>query len=121
AGSTTSNELTFPNGNGMTPSSGPAVPTFDGTFNGTIDTLEPSSTASDGFLAKVKVDGTGLEYAGYLGGNGIPEDALLSLETAIGVAVDQSDNVYVTGRTNSRRSLTSSQNPTQITFPDGLG
>ncbi len=48
---------------------------------------------SDAFVAKVKVDGTGLVYAGYLGGR---------LEDwSSGIAVDSAGNAYVTGTTLS--------------------
>jgi hypothetical protein len=47
----------------------------------------------DAFIAKVKADGTGLVYAGYIGGTG--EDY------GYGVAVDVNGNAYVTGYTES--------------------
>ena len=47
----------------------------------------------DAFIAKVKPDGTGLVYAGYIGGS--------AGEAAFGVAVDLQGNAYVTGRTAS--------------------
>src|SRR5690606_1257847 len=53
----------------------------------------------DGFVAKVAPDGAGLEYAGYIGGNG--------LELAYGVAVDAAGSAYVVGGTSS----------TEATFP----
>jgi CARDB protein/beta-propeller repeat-containing protein len=49
--------------------------------------------ASDAFVAKVKPDGTGLVYAGYIGGAG--DDG------ALGIAVDSAGNAYITGRTDS--------------------
>jgi IPT/TIG domain/Beta-propeller repeat len=48
----------------------------------------------DVFIAKVKADGTGLVYAGYLGGTGN--------QVATGVAVDGSGNAYVVGATDSK-------------------
>lgn len=53
----------------------------------------------DAFVAKVKADGTGLVYAGYIGGSG--------LDGGWGIAVDAVGNAYVTGRTAS----------SQATFP----
>lgn len=81
-GSTNSTEATFP------VSGGP-----DLTFNG----------VEDGFVAKVRADGTGLDYCGYIGGAGY--------DFAYGVAVDSSGNAYLTGETNS----------TEATFPVLVG
>jgi len=47
----------------------------------------------DAFVAKVKVDGTGLDYCGYIGGDGWDE--------GWGIAVDGAGSAYVTGRTAS--------------------
>jgi hypothetical protein len=58
---------------------------------------------ADAFVAKVKTDGTGLVYCGYIGGNGYEE--------ALGIAVDQSGNAYVCGKTSS----------TEATFPVQTG
>ena len=58
---------------------------------------------NDAFIAKVKADGTGLEYAGYIGGD---ED-----DTGTGIAVDSEGNAYVSGHTES----------TQVTFPVKVG
>jgi hypothetical protein len=57
----------------------------------------------DAFVAKVKADGTGLVYAGYIGGSGI--------EFGEGIAVDSDGNAYVTGYTSS----------TEATFPVTVG
>ncbi|MGE3777276.1 MAG: SBBP repeat-containing protein [Pirellulaceae bacterium] len=99
-GYTTSSEFTFPDGDGFG-----TLSTFDNTYN----------FEGDGFLAKVKPDGSVLDYAGYLGGSGTqvitgvePE---FGIELAIGIAVDQAGNAYVAARSLS----------TQATFPDGLG
>ena len=84
AGETFSSETTFPE------TVGP-----DLTFNDTVNT--------DAFVAKVRSDGTGLVYAGYIGG--------ANADTATGIAVDGPGNAYVAGRTLS----------TQTTFPVTVG
>jgi hypothetical protein len=81
-GVTSSNQKTFP------VTVGP-----DLTFNG----------FHDAFVAKVRADGTGLVYAGYIGGAGP--------EYGIGIAVDAAGNAYVTGTTTS----------TEATFPVTVG
>jgi len=50
----------------------------------------------DAFVAKVKPDGTGLNYLGYIGGAGN--------DVGIAVAVDGAGNAYVTGITSSSES-----------------
>src|SRR5262249_14709457 len=47
----------------------------------------------DAFVAKVRADGTGLVYAGFIGGS--------STDVANAIAVDGSGNAYVAGRTRS--------------------
>jgi hypothetical protein len=47
----------------------------------------------DGFVAKVKADGTGLSYCGYIGGS--------KTDYALGVAVDELGNAFVYGLTES--------------------
>jgi hypothetical protein len=64
----------------------------------------------DAFVAKVKPDGTGLEYCGYIGGRG--EDA------GYGIAVDGQGNAYVTGETNSPGP---SQAGSSVPFPARVG
>jgi hypothetical protein len=61
----------------------------DLTFNGTVDA----------FVARVRADGSSLDYAGYLGGAGNDQ--------GYGIAVDAANNAYLTGLTTS----------TQATFP----
>jgi hypothetical protein len=55
--------------------------------------LSYNSGASDAFVARVKADGTGLDYAGYIGGSG--EDR------GSGIAIDETENAYVIGQTAS--------------------
>lgn len=71
-GLTASTETTFPKLNG------PKL-----TFGGAIDA----------FVARVKADGSGLEYAGYLGGSGDDQGR--------SIAVDVSGNAYIAGQTTS--------------------
>ncbi len=71
-GYTYSSEATFP-----------VVQGPDLTYNG----------GSDAFVAKVKADGTGLVYAGYIGGSGH--------DYGRGIALDSAGNAYVTGDTTS--------------------
>ena len=73
-------------------------------------TVGPDLTYNGGdydvFVAKVKADGTGLAYSGYIGGTGSDE-----LGFGSGIAVDTAGNAYVTGYTDS----------TQATFPVTVG
>jgi hypothetical protein len=85
-GWTASTQTTFP--------VGPAVGSPDMTYNGGF---------ADAFVAKVKPDGTGLVYAGYIGGN--DEDF------GLGIAVDGLGAAYVGGFTRS----------TEQTFPVMVG
>ncbi|MCX6584659.1 MAG: SBBP repeat-containing protein [Candidatus Aminicenantes bacterium] len=57
----------------------------------------------DAFVAKVKADGTGLDYCGYVGGS--------FDEECFGIALDASDCSYITGYTKS----------TETTFPVAVG
>ena len=71
---------------GVTQSSGGGFPVTvgpDATFNG----------IQDAFVAKVKADGTGLVYSGFIGGS--------DSDTGLGIAVDGNGNAYVTGFTDS--------------------
>ncbi len=72
-GNTSSNEATFP-----------VVVGPDLTFNGGT-----GNYFTDGFVAKVRADGTGLVYCGYLGGSGD--------DFAEAVAVDAAGNTFVAG------------------------
>src|SRR5207302_2065830 len=61
------------------------------TTAGTLQTTYGGGT--DAFVTKLKPDGSGLVYSTYLGGSGFDAGA--------SVAVDGSNNAYVTGQTNS--------------------
>jgi len=72
AGETSSSEASFPE-----------TPGLDPTYNG----------GGDGFVAKLKSDGSGLEWAAYLGGS--------DFDQPLGVAVDAAGAAYVAGHTLS--------------------
>jgi hypothetical protein len=74
-GETDSGEATFP------VTVGP-----DLTYNG-------GPSTRDAFVVKVRADGTGFSYAGYIGGDGI--------DAGMGIAVDKAGNAYVVGETDS--------------------
>jgi PKD repeat protein len=76
-------------GTSSTEASFPVIGGPDLTYNG----------GDDAFVAKVNVTGSGLVYAGYVGGNG--DDG------GSGIAVDGAGNAYVTGGTSS----------TEVSFP----
>jgi uncharacterized repeat protein (TIGR01451 family) len=78
AGSTSSQALSFPGGNGFG-----ALATFDNLDNGGVD----------GFVVRVAADGAALEYASFIGGTG--DDGVS------GIAVDGAGAAYLTGDTNS--------------------
>lgn len=79
SGQTTSREDTFPDGDGMGD-----LPTFDGTYNG---------GRWDAYVVKVRPDGTGFAYAGFLGGSGYDDGK--------GMAIGADGTAYVTGDTLS--------------------
>jgi len=58
---------------------------------------------SDAFVTKVKPDGTGLLYSGFIGGDGS--------ESGTGLAIDAAGNAYIVGTTNS--------GPTTFPLKDG--
>ncbi len=87
-GETNSTQTTFPDGNGFGP-----IPGFDRTQNGSIDA----------FVAKVKANGSGLDYAGYVGGLGNDRGNGIALQPGeTGCPPDCS--VYIVGETNSDRT-----------------
>jgi len=90
-GWTGSSEATFPVAGGP-----------DLTFNG----------GSDVFVAKVAPDGTGLTYAGYIGGNGT--------DSGRGIAVDATGAAYVTGWTGSSEATFPVAGGPDLTFNGGL-
>lgn len=73
----------------------PTINAFQGTFQGGNE---------DAFVAKLSVDGNALDYSTYLGGSGS--------DGALGIAVDLSGNVYLTGQTGSPNFPT--KNPYQL-------
>ncbi len=94
-GTTASPEATFPE------VIGPDL-TFDGITYST----------ADAFIAKVNVAGTGLVYAGYIGGSGE--------ERGHGIAVDAAGNAYVTGATDSSPASFPALIGPDLTFNGGL-
>ena len=87
-GQTQSTQATFPGGGGFL-----GVPGFDQLHN----------SDDDVFVVKLSVDGTGLVYATYVGGN--------AADYGLSIAVDANNSAYVAGYTAS----------TQATFPFGGG
>ncbi len=87
-GLTYSNEATFPSGTGFG-----SLPGADQTQNGD----------ADAFVVKVSPDGSALQYATYIGGNGF--------DNGYAIGVDAAGNAYVGGSTSSHED----------TFPDGDG
>ena len=73
------------------------------TFPGTVGPDLTHNGGYDAFVAKVNPQGTGLVYAGYIGG--------ASPDYGYGVAVDAAGSAYVTGQTQS----------TEQTFPVAVG
>jgi hypothetical protein len=62
-------------------------------FPATVGPYLTPNGLDDAFVAKVRSDGTALEYAGYIGGSGNDQGR--------GIAVDSLGNAYVTGTTRS--------------------
>jgi hypothetical protein len=65
----------------------------DLTYGGGICGISPTYPCADAFVAKVNAAGTGLVYAGFLGGS--------SGDGGYGITVDDAGNAYVTGWTQS--------------------
>ena len=87
-GETNSTQTTFPDGNGFG-----AVPGFDQTQNGGVDA----------FVARVKANGSGLDYAGYVGGSLDDRGNGIALQPGeVGCPLDCS--VYIVGETSSDRT-----------------
>ncbi len=70
----------------------------------------------DAFVAKLDATGSALVYSTYLGGNTIYHGGSLN-NTGLGIAVDSSENAYVTGYTSSTDFPT--PNPFQAAFAGG--
>jgi len=92
-GETSSSEATFP------VTEGP-----DSTFNG---------GNGDAFVAKVKADGAGLVFAGYIGGD--------NFDRGWGIAVDSVGSAYVTGATGSSEATFPATVGPDLTFNGGNG
>ncbi len=67
--------------------------TASSTFPATVGPYLTPNGLDDAFVAKVKSDGTALEYAGFIGGSGN--------DSGRAIAVDSLGNAYVTGTTQS--------------------
>jgi len=79
----------------------------EATFPVTVGPDLSYNGGSDAFVAKVNSSGTGLVYAGYIGGSGD--------DSGRGIAVDAAGNAYVTGYTDS------TQTTSPVAFPVLLG
>ncbi|MCX6579114.1 MAG: SBBP repeat-containing protein, partial [Candidatus Aminicenantes bacterium] len=90
-GATTSTQVSFPD------TAGP-----DLTYNGDYDA----------FVAKVKTDGTGIDYCGYIGGSDRDE--------AVGVAVDSFGCAYITGNTKSTENTFPVAGGPDLTYNGGI-
>jgi hypothetical protein len=89
-GNTNSTQTTFPVAGGP-----------DLTYNGNWDA----------FVAKVNATGSGLVYAGYIGGTGF--------DFGLGIALDGEGNVYVTGYTNSTEATFPAKSGPDLTYNGG--
>ena len=77
----------------------------------THNSFTPNNQSTDAFVAKVRADGTGLVYAGFIGGE--------SGDVGGGVAVDDKGNAYVTGWTSSREDSFPVSNGPDLTYNGG--
>ncbi|MBI3799874.1 MAG: SBBP repeat-containing protein [Deltaproteobacteria bacterium] len=87
----------------VTGTTGSTEATFPVTVGPDLTFNNGGSSDSDAFVAKVRADGTGLVYAGCIGGSG--------LDGGNGIAVDSRGDAYVTGGAIS----------TETTFPVTVG
>jgi hypothetical protein len=69
--------------------------------------------SADVFVAKVKPDGSGLIYAGYIGGNG--------WDDGLSIAIDGSGAVYITGDTESDETTFPIKDGPGLTYKGGSG
>lgn len=67
----------------------------------------------DGFVAKVNASGTGLVYAGYIGGN--------NSDRGYGIAVDGTGNAYIAGETASSQPTFPATVGPDLTYNGGAG
>jgi hypothetical protein len=88
-----------------------ATPASQATFPVTVGPDLSHNGGSDAFVAKVKADGSGFVYAGYIGGSG--EDS------GGGIAVDVDGNVYVTGSTSSSAATFPVKEGPDLTYNGG--
>ncbi|HEV8437730.1 MAG TPA: SBBP repeat-containing protein [Methylomirabilota bacterium] len=104
AGSTNSHQATFP------VKVGPSL-TYNGPDCSSGSDSEFCFAKSDAFVAKVKADGTGLVYAGYIGG--------AAGDAAFAIAVDSAGNAYVAGDTGSDQTSFPVKVGPDLTFSGG--
>lgn len=95
----------------------PLVQAFQGGIKG------GGAFGSDAFAAKVKSDGSGLEYSSYLGGP--PSEFGKGDEIGISIALDQQGRAYIAGATSSddfptRKALQSAFGSTLDSRPDAF-
>ncbi len=95
---------------GMTRSPGTSFPDGDG-FGALTSADNTHNGGWDAWAVKVKADGSGLAYAGYLGGSGQDE--------GYGAGVDAAGAFYFTGGTQSRTSFPAVVGP-DLTFNGGI-
>jgi hypothetical protein len=75
--------------------------------------LTRSNAETTGFVARVNAAGTGLDYAGYIGGEGTA--------SADAVAVDSGGNAYVAGTANGQQSQFGAKVGPDLTYAGGPG
>ncbi len=62
-----------------------------------LNAFDTTQENGEAFVAKFNANGTAIFYSSYLGGNNTPT----GFEEGLGIALDQAENVYVTGRTSA--------------------